>query len=100
MGSQLRSRAESGGRPFESGRPNERKLKQGNEIAGEQSRFVYEAYPFEWVFNWQAHKDLMITASVGRQFHNRFEMTLLDKSRVRISSQPVTRVGAALEWRF
>lgn len=64
------------------------------------SRFIYEAYALEWAFAWEVRKNFAITASVGRQFHNRFEMTLLDKSRVRISSQPVTRVGAALEWRF
>jgi len=27
-------------------------------------------------------------------------MTLLDQSRVRLSGEPVTRVGVALEWRF
>ncbi len=64
------------------------------------SRFIYEAYALEWAFAWEVRKSFAITASVGRQFHNRFEMTLLDKSQVRISSQPVTRVGAALEWRF
>ncbi len=64
------------------------------------SQFIYEAYALEWAFAWEVRKSFAITASVGRQFHNRFEMTLLDKSRVRISSQPVTRVGAALEWRF
>ena len=64
------------------------------------SQFVYEAYTLEWAFDWQLHDDFTITASIGRQFHNRFEMTLLDQSRVRLSGDPVTRVGAALEWRF
>ncbi len=65
-----------------------------------QSHFVYEAYTFEWVFNWQAHADLLITASVGWQFHNRYKATLLDDSRVRRSSDSGTRIGAALVWRF
>ncbi len=65
-----------------------------------QSQVVYEARLLEWAFNWQAHKHLMITASVGRQFHNRYEMTLLDDSRVRLRSDSVTRIGAALAWRF
>ena len=65
-----------------------------------QSQLVYEAYTIEWAFNWQAHKDLLLTASVGRQFHIRYEATLLDGSRVRRSSDSGTRVGVALSWRF
>jgi len=65
-----------------------------------QSRLIYEAYALEWAFAWELRESFTITASVGRQLHNRFEMTLLDESRVRLSGDPVTRVGAALEWRF
>ena len=65
-----------------------------------QSQIVYKARLLEWAFNWQAHKHFMITASVGRQFHNRYEMTLLDDSRVRLRSVSVTRIGAAVAWRF
>ncbi len=65
-----------------------------------QSQFVYEASLVELVFNWQAYKQLAITASVGRQFHNRYDVTLLDNSRVRLSSDSATRIGAALAWRF
>ena len=65
-----------------------------------QSQVVYEARLLEWTFNWQAHKRFTVTASVGRQFHNRYEMTLLDDSRVRLRSDSVTRIGAALAWRF
>jgi len=64
------------------------------------SQFIYESYALEWTFDWELRESLMITASVGRQLHNRFEMTLLDQSRVRLSSDSVSRVGAALEWRF
>ena len=64
------------------------------------SQVVYEARMVEWAFNWQAHEHFMITTSVGRQFHNRYEMTLLDESRVRLRSDAVTRIGAALAWRF
>ena len=65
-----------------------------------QSQVVYEARMLEWALNWQAHEHFMMTASVGRQFHNRYEMTLLDDSRVRLRSDSVTRIGATLEWRF
>jgi hypothetical protein len=65
-----------------------------------KSQFVYEAYALEWTFDWALNESFVISASVGRQFHNRFEMTLLDQSRVRLSGDPVTRIGAALEWRF
>lgn len=64
------------------------------------SQFVYEAYALEWAFDWEVRESLAITASVGRQINNRFEMTLFDQSRVRLSGDAVTRVGAALEWRF
>jgi len=64
------------------------------------SQFVYESYALEWTFDWELRESFAISASVGRQFHNRFEMTLLDRSRVRLSGNSVTRVGAALEWRF
>ena len=64
------------------------------------SQFVYEAFALEWAFDWELGESFAITASVGRQIHNRFEMTLVDQSRVRLSSDSVTRVGAALEWRF
>jgi hypothetical protein len=64
------------------------------------SQFVYESYALEWTFDWELRESFTIMASVGRQIHNRFEMTLLDQSRVRLSSDAVTRLGAALEWRF
>ena len=65
-----------------------------------QSQLVHVARLLEWALNWQAHEHFVITASVGRQFHNRYEMTLLDESRVRVRSDSVTRIGAALAWRF
>ncbi len=65
-----------------------------------QSQLVYEAYLLEWAFNWQVHKRFSITASVGRKFHNRYVMTLLDESHVQLSSDSVTRIGAAIAWRF
>ena len=64
------------------------------------SQFVYEAYALEWIFDWELNDSFVISASVGRQIHNRFEVSLLDQSRVRLSGDPVTRVGAELEWRF
>ena len=65
-----------------------------------QSQVVYEARLLEWALNWQAHEHFMMTVSVGRQFHNRYEMTLLNDSRVRLRSDSVTRIGAAVVWRF
>lgn len=64
------------------------------------SQFVYESFALEWAVDWEVGESFAITASVGRQIDNRFEMTLVDQSRVRLSSNSVTRVGAALEWRF
>jgi len=64
------------------------------------SQLVYEAYALEWAFNWRAHKHFMLTASVGSEFHRRYEMTLLDENRVRLSNDPAARVGVALVWFF
>jgi len=71
-----------------------------DESLEKQSQLVYEAYTLKWAFNWQAHERVTLTASVGIQFHNRYEMTLLNDSRVRLSSESVARAGAALAWRF
>ena len=64
------------------------------------SRFVYESYALVWTFDWLARENFTVSASVGRQMHNRYEMTLLDARRVRLSGDPVTRIGMSLEWRF
>jgi len=71
-----------------------------DESLEKQSRVVYEAWSLEWDIVWQAHEHLMITAGVGRQFRNRFELTLLDDSRARFRSDPATRFSAAVAWRF
>ena len=64
------------------------------------SQLVHEAYVLEWQFNWRAHEHFMLTASVGREFHSRYELTLQDESSVRLSSDPANRVGVALAWLF
>lgn len=66
----------------------------------EQSQLVYEASKVEWALRWTAGKHIAISASVGWQFDNRYELTLLDNRRIRLSSDSVTRIGAALAWRF
>ncbi len=65
-----------------------------------QSQLVYETYRLAWAFDWQATKHITMTASVARFFHNRYELTLADESRVGFSSDAFTRIGAALGWRF
>ncbi len=64
------------------------------------SRFISESYVLLWAFDWQLHDSFALTLSIGRQFHNRMEIIHFDQSRVRLSGDPVTRVGAELEWRF
>ncbi len=65
-----------------------------------QSQLIYEAYLLDWSFEWLAHEHFGVSASVGWQFDIRYEMTLLDTSRVRLSSESVMRIGAAVAWRF
>lgn len=64
------------------------------------SQFVYESYLLNWNFNWQVYKGLIVNADIGWQFENQYELTLLDGSRVKVSSDPFMRVGAAVGWRF
>jgi hypothetical protein len=65
-----------------------------------QSQLIFEASLVECSVSWQARERLAITASVGRILHAQYDVTLLDGSRVGFSDDEVTRVGAALEWRF
>jgi len=72
----------------------------GDKDLQKKSKLVYEAYVLEWAFDWRAHEHLSLTASVGIQFDNRYELTLIDDSRDKVSSESVTRIGAALAWYF
>ena len=65
-----------------------------------ESQLVVEAFLLEGTVNWRARKQLTLTASIGRQFHNRYDVVLYDDSRARLYADSVTRIGAALEWRF
>jgi len=65
-----------------------------------ESRFVYESYALEWVVDLQIGSRFSLAAAVGRQFRNRYEMTLLNGDRVDLASEPVTRTGAEVRWRF
>ena len=65
-----------------------------------QSSVVYEAWLLEWTISWLAHERFMVKAGVGRQFENRYEMTLLNEDRVRVHADSVIRLGVALTWRF
>lgn len=64
------------------------------------SRLVYEAYRVESALGWRLHQDFTLTASIGREFNGVYEMTLVDDSRVRLSSRSATRFGLALAWYF
>ena len=66
----------------------------------QHSQFVYQSYALEWSFDWQLGAKLTLTTSVGRQLHNRYEMTLRDGSRVRLAGESATRFAARLRWHF
>lgn len=65
-----------------------------------QSIVVYESWLLEWTVSWLAHEHFTVKAGVGKQFKNRYEMTLLNNDRVRLHTDPVIRLGVALTWRF
>ena len=71
-----------------------------DKVMEKRSQLVYDAWLVEWAFRWKASPHIAISASVGRQFDNRYELTLMDDRRVRVSSDSVTRFSAALAWRF
>jgi hypothetical protein len=80
--------------------PNGNEWYVKNKSLEKDSKLVYEAYVLELAFNWRLHQRFMFTASVGREFDGRYEMTLLDDSRVRLSIDSATRFGVALAWFF
>ena len=65
-----------------------------------QSSVVHEAWLFEWTFSWLMGRNFTVKATVGKQFRNRYEMTLLNDDRINLHTGPVTRLGAAITWRF
>jgi hypothetical protein len=66
----------------------------------EESLFIYESWAVEWRVAFEAGPHLVIAAGLGRQFRNRFEMTLRSGERIAIESDSVNRTGAEVQWRF
>lgn len=65
-----------------------------------ESRLIYESIALEWIASWQMRPRFTLTISVGRQFRNRYELTLQNGERVHLSSEPANRFGAGIRWRF
>ena len=65
-----------------------------------ESRFIYESYAVEWLFEFEAGRHLSLVAGVGRQLRNSFEMTLQSGERLSVDSGPVDRISAEIRWRF
>ena len=63
----------------------------------QHSQLAHEAYVLEWRFNWRAHEHFMLTASVGREFHSRYELTLQDESQ-RPTLQRSGHLVSAWQW--
>lgn len=71
-----------------------------NKSLEKSSKLVYEAYVLELAFTWRLRQRFMFTTNIGRVFDGRYDMTLLDNSRVRLSSDSATRIGVALAWHY
>lgn len=80
--------------------PNGNEWYVKNKSLEKSSTLIYEAYVLEWAFNWRLHRHLEISAIVGREFDGRYDMTLSDDRRVRLTSGSATVIGAALAWSF
>jgi hypothetical protein len=66
----------------------------------EESSFVYKSYALDLSLRLAAGQHLSVAASIGRQVRNRFRMTLQSGERLQVSSEPVTRTGLEVRWRF
>lgn len=64
------------------------------------SRFAYSASLAQWALDWRVHEDLVLSASIGKEFARRYEMTLTDDRRVRLDSKAGVRLGIAVAWLF
>lgn len=64
------------------------------------STFIYESYRVELAVDWKIHYAFVLNASIGRQLDNHYELNLLDQSQIKLSNDPVTRVGMSIEWQF
>lgn len=80
--------------------PNGNEWYVRNKSLEKSSELIYDAYVLEWAFNWRLYEHVMITASIGSEFDGRYEATLADDRRVRLSSDTATRLGVALAWLF
>jgi hypothetical protein len=65
-----------------------------------ESRFVYESYAVEWLFEFETGNHLSLVAGIGRQLRSNFEMTLQSGERLSVDSRPVDRIRAEIRWRF
>ena len=64
------------------------------------SRLVYESMRVELTANWRVGERFVVSASVGRQFDNRYDVVLQDGSRAQLETDDATRIGVAMAWRF
>jgi hypothetical protein len=65
-----------------------------------RSTVVHEAWLLEWTASWLVHDHFIIKVGIGRQFENRYEMTLLNGDRASLHTDRGNRLGVALTWRF
>lgn len=65
-----------------------------------ESSFMYESWTADWKLAFEAGEHLVVAAGFGRQFRNRFEMTLQSGERIGIDGEAANRVGAEVRWRF
>lgn len=66
----------------------------------EESRLVYEGYVIDWQLQWDAMPALSISAGLGATMDSRYELTLMDGERIRVSADPVLGINAGLRWKF
>lgn len=65
-----------------------------------QSRLAFKAILVELGLRWDASESVGLRVGVARLFRSRYDAALADDTQARLSHDPTTRTGVALDWRF
>ena len=71
-----------------------------NKNMDRQSQLIYEATLLEYRLSWSIDDRFTVSVSAGRSFDIRYKTTLLNDTKARLTGDAVTRLGAAVAWRF
>ena len=65
-----------------------------------QSQLVYDTLQARWALDWQASERIGLSVEIARLFRSRYDVVLVDDTRIELGLDTATRIGAAVDWRF